>query len=190
MLIATKYEEIYPPLIIDFIYISKQLYQNIINKEEIIKMEFNILKLINFECLTVSSYFFLNRFHFISGDFYNKKIFYLAQYFIEICIYNINFCKFKNSIKAASCYYLARKIFYNEEIFIWNSNLIFYSGYKKNDFNNCLLISKKALNKFYLNKIFKNYKKSEVYLKFNKNSYLNISSFFDNFLEKKNKLNL
>ena len=190
MLIATKYEEIYPPLIADFIYLSKEFYQNIIKKEEIIKMEFNILKLINFECLTVSSYFFLNRFHFISGDFYDKKIFYLAQYFIEICIYNINFCKFKNSIKAASCYYLARKIFYNEEIFIWNSNLIFYSGYKKNDFNNCLLISKKALNKFYLNKIFKNYKKSEVYLKFNKNSYLNISSFFDNFLEKKNKLNL
>jgi len=149
-------------------------------------MEFKILKLINFECLTVSSYFFLNRFHFISGDFCNKKIFYLAQFFSEICIYNINFCLFKNSIKAASCYYFARKIFFENEIFIWNSNLIFYSGFKKKDFNNCFLTLIITLNKFYSNKIFKNYKKSEVYLKFNTNFYLNISSFFDNFLENKN----
>ena len=48
MLIACKFEEVYPPEIRDFIYISDKSF----SKEEIIKMESNILSSLNFDLIT------------------------------------------------------------------------------------------------------------------------------------------
>ena len=59
MFIATKYEEIYAPEIRDFLHICKNLY----TREQILHMEYKIMKSINFELLTISPYIFLVRFH-------------------------------------------------------------------------------------------------------------------------------
>ena len=45
LLIATKYEEIYPPGVKDFIYVSK----NTLSREEILDMEMSILTTIEFD---------------------------------------------------------------------------------------------------------------------------------------------
>jgi hypothetical protein len=45
MLIATKYEEIYPPTIKDFVYITKNAYTN----QQILDMEMQILFSLEFE---------------------------------------------------------------------------------------------------------------------------------------------
>lgn len=58
MLIASKYEEIYAPEVRDFVYITDKAYQ----KDEILKMEFNMLTQLEFNVCTPSPYRFLERF--------------------------------------------------------------------------------------------------------------------------------
>lgn len=55
MLIATKYEEIYAPEVKDFVFISDNAYTS----EQILAMEYNILKILNFNITTPSSYRFV-----------------------------------------------------------------------------------------------------------------------------------
>ena len=57
MLISTKYEEIYPPTVKDFVYITDNAY----SKEEILTMEFDILQTLDFDIQQTSSYRFLER---------------------------------------------------------------------------------------------------------------------------------
>lgn len=45
MLIACKYEEIYPPIVKDFVYITDNAY----TKEEILTMERSILQTLDFD---------------------------------------------------------------------------------------------------------------------------------------------
>jgi len=58
MLISTKYEEIYPPTVKDFVYITDNAY----SKEEILTMEFDILQTLDFDIQQTSSYRFLERY--------------------------------------------------------------------------------------------------------------------------------
>lgn len=55
MMIACKYEEIYPPEPKDFVYITDKAY----TKEEILECEFKILSAINFDVTKPSPYRFL-----------------------------------------------------------------------------------------------------------------------------------
>lgn len=58
LLITTKYEEIYPPLLKDFIYITQNAYK----AEEILDMEKKILFALDFDLNLCSAYRFLERF--------------------------------------------------------------------------------------------------------------------------------
>lgn len=58
MLVATKYEEIYPPLLKDYVFISDQMY----SAEEILEMEKSILFQLDFDIQLTSAYRFLERF--------------------------------------------------------------------------------------------------------------------------------
>jgi len=58
MLVATKYEEIYPPLLKDFAFIS----DNHCTAEQILEMEKKILFELDFDLQLTSSYRFLERF--------------------------------------------------------------------------------------------------------------------------------
>lgn len=62
LLIATKYEEIYPPELKDLISIS----ENKFSKEEILKMEFQIIMALDFDFMAPSSLRFLERFRKLS----------------------------------------------------------------------------------------------------------------------------
>jgi G2/mitotic-specific cyclin-B, other len=65
MLIASKYEEIYAPEVRDFVYITDKAY----TKEEILKMEQQILMTLDFNITTPSPYRFLERYNkVVSGD--------------------------------------------------------------------------------------------------------------------------
>ncbi len=55
MLIACKYEEIYPPEVGDFIYITDRAY----SREEILQMESSILVTLEFNITVPTSYRFL-----------------------------------------------------------------------------------------------------------------------------------
>jgi len=58
MLIASKYEEIYPPIVSDFVYITDNAYK----REEILEMEEKMLKKLQFSIHFTSPYRFLQRF--------------------------------------------------------------------------------------------------------------------------------
>ena len=58
MLISTKYEEIYPPTVKDFVYITDEAY----TKEEVLEMESDILQTLDFDLQQTSQYRFLERY--------------------------------------------------------------------------------------------------------------------------------
>lgn len=78
MLIATKYEEIYPPTVKDYIYISKNAY----SKQQILSMEMDILSTLEFKMCETSSYRFLERFAKVAKAV--PTVFSLAQYLLEL----------------------------------------------------------------------------------------------------------
>ncbi len=58
MFISTKYEEIYPPDLRDFVYVTDKAY----TKHQILEMEGKILSALNFNTTISSSYLFLERY--------------------------------------------------------------------------------------------------------------------------------
>ncbi len=58
MLIASKYEEIYAPIVKDFVYITDNAY----TKAEILEMERKMLSTLDFNIQIVSSWVFLQRY--------------------------------------------------------------------------------------------------------------------------------
>lgn len=146
VLIASKYEEIYAPEVRDFVYITDKSF----TKEEILAMEYKILSTLNFDILSVSTYRFLERFHFVSQD--NMKVFHLAQYFLELSLLEYKMLNYKSSLKAASSLYLARKIFKMEPN--WNNSLQFHAGFNEKELLPCckdLLSIADLINKVTLN---------------------------------------
>ena len=63
MLISTKYEEIYPPTVKDFVYITDNAY----TREEILEMESRMLTEFEFDLTNPTSYRFLERFAKVCG---------------------------------------------------------------------------------------------------------------------------
>lgn len=104
MLIACKYEEIYPPEVKDFVYITDNAY----TKQEIQDMEYLMLKKFDFNVTVISSFRFIERFVKLAQE--TDDIFYLAQYVIELALIEYKMIKYKPSLLASGAIYLARKI--------------------------------------------------------------------------------
>jgi hypothetical protein len=134
LLIASKYEEIYAPEVRDFIYATNKTC----TREEILRMEYNILSLLNFETLHISPYRFLERFYFITNDHSNQKYFLLAQHFIELNLLDYEMLKYPASLKAACAIFLARKLLKIDPSNNWSSHLISQTGYTEKDLQGCL----------------------------------------------------
>lgn len=109
MLIACKYEEIWPPLIKDYIHISDNAY----TKDQIIAMELSMLTELDFNVNFVSSYSFLERFIQISKT--DKVTTDLAQYMLEIALLDYSSIHIKPSYLAMGSLYLAKKIMKNPQ---------------------------------------------------------------------------
>ena len=70
LLIACKYEEIYPPELKDFVYITDRAY----SKEDVLQMEFLILSTLSFDLTVPTSFRFLERYMRILGEDENVMI--------------------------------------------------------------------------------------------------------------------
>lgn len=92
LLIVTKYEEIYPPILKDFIYITENEYK----AEEILEMERNILFALDFDLNLCSSFRFLERFNKL-GKICNVT-FFLAQYMLELGLLDSKMSQFDQSL--------------------------------------------------------------------------------------------
>ncbi|CDW87587.1 UNKNOWN [Stylonychia lemnae] len=104
MLIASKYEEIYPPEIRDFVHITDKQY----TKEQVLAKEFDMLQILDFNITTPSSYRFLERFSKICQA--DNVIFNLSRYIIEITLIELKHYKWCPSLIAATALYISHKI--------------------------------------------------------------------------------
>lgn len=92
LLTVTKYEEIYPPLLKDFVVIAENAYTS----EEILDMEKKILFTLDFDLSLTSSYRFLERFSKLAK--LDKICFFLAQYMLELGLLDSKMSQFNQSL--------------------------------------------------------------------------------------------
>lgn len=88
-MISSKFEDSEPPSLMDLLFSCK----NSFSQEELKSMEYEILSTLNFDILFVSSYKFLSYFYYLC-QFNNKKIFFLANFILELCLIDIEIMKY------------------------------------------------------------------------------------------------
>jgi cyclin B len=123
MLIACKYEEIYPPIVKDFVYITDNAY----TKEEILEQERKMLQVLDFNIQITSSFRFLERYSKIAKA--DALIFNLSRYLIELSLLNCKMLRFPNSNLAASALYLSLKMTRNPNP--WSEVLAHHTHYSE-----------------------------------------------------------
>ena len=103
MFIACKYEEIYPPELKDFVYITDGAYV----KSDVLKMESKMLSKLNFD-VTFPTQWTLFETYKRKLDL-DDKTFKLAWFLMELCLIDYKILKFKMSQIAASAILIAAK---------------------------------------------------------------------------------
>ncbi|KAL5559235.1 hypothetical protein UlMin_035446 [Ulmus minor] len=128
MLIASKYEEILPPRVEDFCFITDNTY----SREEVIKMESEVLNLLHFQLSIPTTKTFLRRF-IQAAQSSNKvpcvQLEFLANYLAELTLVDYSFLNFLPSLVAASAVFLARWTL-SQSDHPWNYTLEHYTSYK------------------------------------------------------------
>jgi cyclin B len=104
MLIAAKFEEIYPPEIRDFVYITDKAY----SKEDILQMEVSMLTTLEFNLRVPTAIHFLDRFTRVSECPESHKS--LVQYVLELTLPDIRFLHYSPSHLAAAALFLSNKL--------------------------------------------------------------------------------
>jgi len=104
MLIAAKWEEVYPPQINDFVYVTDKAY----TKEDIVKMEVAILGALDFKICRPTPMQFLDRYQSVNGC--SEAHFHLAQYLLELTLVDYNMLKYCPSRLAAASVLLSNKL--------------------------------------------------------------------------------
>jgi hypothetical protein len=104
LFIATKYEEIYPPTMKDWI----KLTQNKYTKEQIIDLEQSILFNLDFQILTTSSYRFLERYSKVAKI--DTVTFFVAQFFLELSLFDSKMSQYCPGLQASAAIYTAMRV--------------------------------------------------------------------------------
>ncbi|XP_010271484.1 PREDICTED: putative cyclin-A3-1 isoform X2 [Nelumbo nucifera] len=136
MLIASKYEEISPPHVEDFCYITDNTY----TKEEVVKMESDVLNLLKFEMgnPTIKTFLRFTRAAQEDKKFPNLQLEFLGCYLAELSLLDCSCLRFLPSLVAASVVFLSRFTI-QPKMHPWNSTLQHYSGYKPSDLKDCVI---------------------------------------------------
>jgi len=161
MLIASKYEDIYPPEIKDFIFMTDNAY----TKDELIEMENDILDKIQFNMTYPTSFRFLEIFRKILKL---KEIdYYRCRFLLEIALFDYNCCHFSPSLIAATSIFLNYKLNNMDIKCLENTNIL----YKITEMIPCLKCLINAVKQ--MNDIGNKY--TAIKRKFEKEEYMKIS---------------
>ncbi|CAM0875910.1 unnamed protein product [Alopecurus aequalis] len=136
MLIASKYEEISPPNVEDFCYITDNTYM----KQELVKMESDILNILKFEMGNPTAKTFLRLF-IRSGQedkkFPSMSLEFMGSYLAELSLLEYGCVQFLPSVVAASAVFVAR-LTLNPDSNPWTKKLQSVTGYKASDLKDCI----------------------------------------------------
>lgn len=124
LLIASKYEEIYPPELRDLVYICDRAY----SKNEILEMEEIILKKLQYQITIPSAHAFLVR--YLKAAHADKKIVQLSCYILDGTLQSYNMLHYLPSQLAAASIYIARRTVGRNS---WSPTLLKYAEYREED---------------------------------------------------------
>ncbi|KAM4726257.1 cyclin-A1 [Anableps anableps] len=138
LLVASKYEEIFPPELNEFVYITDCTYA----KKQLVRMESVLLKVLDFKMAAPTINQFLRLFisiHSVCSTTEN-----LALYIAELSLLETDpFLQYTPSILAAGAYSLAT---YTIHTSYWPDSLITFTGYTMEEIIPCLT----SLHKLYI----------------------------------------
>jgi len=113
LFIASKYEEIYPPEMKDFIFICKGKF----SKQDILNCEGLILNKLEFNILTISPLLLFNRLFFISAKSKDNLrsstmnlVYYLGHFLMELSLMEYTMLEFPSSIISSAALFFSRKV--------------------------------------------------------------------------------
>lgn len=130
LLIAAKFEEIYPPEVTEFVYITDDTY----TKQQVLKMEQVVLKVLCFDVACPTPYAFLLRFAEVSKC--PDTVTYLAQYLCELALMDDDpYLQYLPSIIAGAALCLANHTLNRHP---WGQDLVDFSGYEVHAFRECI----------------------------------------------------
>ncbi|XP_066999769.1 G2/mitotic-specific cyclin-A [Anabrus simplex] len=131
MFIAAKYEEIYPPDVGEFVYITDDTY----TKKQVLRMEHLILQVLGFDLSSPTVLTFLITYTTDMEDMKDTAT-YLAMYISELSLLEGDpYLQFLPSVRAAAAIALARHTLSLE---VWPQELQHVSGYKLSDLETCI----------------------------------------------------
>ena len=135
LMIACKHEEIDLPKIDDYLYITDNAY----TKQDMVKMEYDILKALNFSLLYPSPIKF---FEYLSVNFnFSKKLHCMGKYLMETFLIDIKNIKYKPSVISCACAYIVMKFFkfdryqesYNKRFYMLDESEVLPLGHDVKD---------------------------------------------------------
>jgi len=129
LLLASKYEEIYPPELKDLVYITDKAY----TAEQILVMEEQMVKALKYNMTVSSIHLFMMR--YLKAGHADRRMVWLASYVCERTLQEYNMLKHKPSVVASCAVYVARK---NLNRNAWSPTLTHYTGYGQHDLQDCL----------------------------------------------------
>ena len=174
--ISSKYEEIYPPLIDDYLH-----FLTFFSKNDVLNLENDILSKLNFELHICSPYLFLTKFFTFCEKCEKISVMHGAQFILDLCLISTEFCIFKPSFQAVICLYLAIKLFNGNKKCknkIWPADMEFLTGYTEAEIRKNIKIPVKLIKEFFGGNINKDYIKSTFFRKFSENKFSNVAYFF------------
>lgn len=134
MLIASKFEEIYPPEVSEFVYITDDTY----TAKQVLRMEHLILKTLKFDLSSPTAFNFLERYLAAanaSSD--DSRLGSLAKYLCELTLLDYDpYLKYLPSTIAASCVCLACSTL---GMPIWTPTMSYHMGYRLDELESCIL---------------------------------------------------
>ncbi|XP_071517592.1 G2/mitotic-specific cyclin-A [Panulirus ornatus] len=129
MFIAAKYEEIYPPDVGQFAYITDNTYK----VGQILRMEHLILKVLSFDMAVPTAHLFVNKFSRMCKN--NEETLHLALFLAEVTMLDCDpFLRFLPSLIAASAVALAN---HTQGRVAWPSHMKESTGYTLEDLREC-----------------------------------------------------
>lgn len=124
LLIASKYEEIYPPELRDLVYICDRAY----TRKEIIEMEEQILKTLEYNITIPSAHAFLVR--YLKAAHADKRIVQLSCYILDGTLQSYNLLHYLPSQLAAAAVFIARRTVGRNS---WSPTLLRYAVYHEEE---------------------------------------------------------
>ncbi|KAJ1908626.1 G2/mitotic-specific cyclin [Tieghemiomyces parasiticus] len=129
MFCAAKYEEIMPPSVHNFVYMTDNGY----TEEEVLEAERYLLKVLNFDLSYPNPLNFLRRVS--KADGYDLQTRTIAKYLMDISLVDHRLLACPPSMLAAAGTYLARQMLNRGG---WDANLRHYSGYTEMEILPCV----------------------------------------------------